>query len=319
MKKISVIIPVYNVEKYLRECLESVANQTLHEDMEVIIINDGSTDNSQKIIDEYVEKYPTVFKSFVKENGGQGDARNYGLNYATGEYLSFVDSDDVIRTDMYEKLYNKAKEKDYDIVMCDIQWFYEDGRREQRNMIPSFLKGLTVENYILSDPSPCNKIFKRKIWVDNNINFPTKIWYEDFAIIPTLIKYGNRLAYIEEELYFYRQRENSTMNNLEYTPKLLDIIDACDILYQFLANTKYIQEVEYLYIFKLIYYSAYTFMEYNKYDDIKTCIKVVLEKFPNWRKNKYYQQKPIIFKIFCEIMVRNRFKTAKLLIKIRGK
>ena len=151
MKKVSIIVPVYNVEKYLKECLESIANQTIHEDIEAIIVNDGSTDNSQHIIEEYVNKYPKVFQSHIKKNGGQGDARNYGIKYATGEYLSFVDSDDVIRCDMCEKMYEKAKQEGYDIVMCDIQWFYEDERREEKNMIPSFLEGLTVENYILSD------------------------------------------------------------------------------------------------------------------------------------------------------------------------
>ena len=95
MIKVSMIIPIYNVEKYLRRWLDSIVNQTL-KDIECLLINDGSPDQSQKIIDEYVSKYPQLFKSYIKENGGLSDARNFGLNYVTGEYIAFVDSDDWI-------------------------------------------------------------------------------------------------------------------------------------------------------------------------------------------------------------------------------
>ena len=107
MYKVSVIIPVYNTEQYLNKCLDSLVNQTL-KDIEIILINDGSTDNSQNIIDEYSAKYPDKIKSFIKENGGQATARNLGITKATGEYIGFVDSDDWIELNMYEELYNKA-------------------------------------------------------------------------------------------------------------------------------------------------------------------------------------------------------------------
>ena len=103
--KVSVIVPVYGVEKYISKCLNSLVNQTLN-DIEIIVVNDGTKDNSQKIIDEYVKKYPDKVKSFIKENGGQGSARNYGLKQATGEYIGYVDSDDYVELDMYEKLYS---------------------------------------------------------------------------------------------------------------------------------------------------------------------------------------------------------------------
>ena len=99
MPKVSIIIPVYNVEKYIATCLDSLVNQTL-KDIEVIVVNDGSPDNSQDIIDEYVKKYPKIVKSYIKENGGQGSARNFGLKKATVEYIGYVDSDDYVSTDM---------------------------------------------------------------------------------------------------------------------------------------------------------------------------------------------------------------------------
>ena len=155
MPKVSVIIPVYNVQEYLRDCLESLVNQTIKNDLEVIIVNDGSKDKSQNIIDEYVEKYPELFKSYIKENGGQGSARNYGVKKASGEYIGFVDSDDYIENDMYEILYNEGIKKKLDIVVCDMAWVYEDGRKESRETLPRFLKEFNYSTYILSNPRSC--------------------------------------------------------------------------------------------------------------------------------------------------------------------
>ena len=115
--KVSIIIPVYGVEKYVSKCLESLVNQTLN-DIEIIVVNDGTKDNSQKIIDKYVKKYPDKVKSFIKENGGQGSARNYGLKQANGDYIGYVDSDDYVELEMYEKLYNKAISDNLDIAIC---------------------------------------------------------------------------------------------------------------------------------------------------------------------------------------------------------
>ena len=123
--KVSVIVPVYNVEKYIKKCLNSLVNQTLDE-VEIVVVNDGSPDNSQKIIDEYTKKYKNI-KSYVKENGGLSDARNYGIKRATGKYISFVDSDDYIRKDMLEKMYNYAIQKNFDVVVCDSINVYSDG------------------------------------------------------------------------------------------------------------------------------------------------------------------------------------------------
>src|SRR5699024_7335683 len=115
MIKVSIIVPVYGVEEWLSRCLDSLVNQTLN-DIEIIVVNDGSPDNSQAIIDEYERKYPDMVKGYQKENGGLSDARNYGMKYATGEYIAFVDSDDYVDLTMYEKLYLKAKEDNADAV-----------------------------------------------------------------------------------------------------------------------------------------------------------------------------------------------------------
>lgn len=119
MKKISIIVAVYNVEKELRRCLESLVNQTF-KDIEILVVNDGSPDNSQAIIDEYVEKYPDMVKSYVKENGGVSSARNFGLKRANGEYITFIDSDDTIDLRYLEVLYKNIIETGADVATCRI-------------------------------------------------------------------------------------------------------------------------------------------------------------------------------------------------------
>ena len=114
--KVSIIVPVYNVEKYIAKCLDSLIAQTL-KDIEIIVVNDGSKDNSQKVIDEYVKKHPELVISLTKDNGGLSDARNFGIPYAKGKYVCFVDSDDYIEHDSIERMYIKAIETQSDIVM----------------------------------------------------------------------------------------------------------------------------------------------------------------------------------------------------------
>ena len=123
MPKVSIIVPVYNVEKYITKSLESLVNQTL-EDIEIIIVNDGTKDNSMKIVREFAIKNPKKIVCLEKQNGGLSDARNYGIPYAKGEYIAFLDSDDYVELDMYEKMYKLAKKENSDMVECDFYWEY---------------------------------------------------------------------------------------------------------------------------------------------------------------------------------------------------
>ena len=129
MPKVSIIVPVYNVEKYIEKCLESLVNQTL-EDIEIIVVNDGTKDNSKEKILQYIEKYPQKIVYLEKENGGLSDARNYGLPVAKGEYIAFLDSDDYIEKNMYEEMYKKAKEENSDMVECDFLWEYLNSEKK---------------------------------------------------------------------------------------------------------------------------------------------------------------------------------------------
>ena len=127
-KKLSIIVPVYNAEQYMEKCLNRLLEQS-YSNIEIIIVNDGSEDTSKEKIEKYLKKYPSI-KYLEKENGGLSDARNYGMPYATGEYIAFLDSDDYVESTMYEDMYEMAQKENADMVECDFIWEYPDKRKE---------------------------------------------------------------------------------------------------------------------------------------------------------------------------------------------
>lgn len=211
--KLSVIVPVYKAEDYLRECVESILNQSMS-DLELILINDGSPDNSQSIINEYVSAYPDKVRSLTIDNGGQGRARNFGIDMAKGEYLSFIDSDDYLELNAFELMLDAANENYADIVVCDMEKRWDDGRRE-------YVKAAIQEHPMASAGSSSNKIFRRSLVGD--IRFPVGVWYEDFEFSAKLLMLSKKTVFVDKPLYIYRCGQESTMNN-NNCEKNLDII-----------------------------------------------------------------------------------------------
>ena len=304
--KLSIIVPVYGVEKYIDKCLNSLVKQSLKE-IEIIVVNDGTKDNSQKIIDKYVKKYPDKIKSYIKENGGQGSARNYGLKKATGEYIGYVDSDDFVEKDMYKKLYNKAKENNYDIVVCGNYNVSED---YQNKNIDAFINNYNtdLENIFFGKMAVWNKIYKRDILIKNKLEFKEKVWYEDLAFTLKAIMNSNTFAFIDEPLYDYLIREGSTMNNSN-VQRNLEILDAFDDILSYIKHNKkeeYFDKVEFLAI-DHIYISAIVRVLKAEADDkvkretINKLIDYMNKKFPNYKNNKYIntlsKNRKIIYKL----------------------
>jgi glycosyltransferase involved in cell wall biosynthesis len=229
MPKVSIVIPVYNVEKYLRECLDSVINQTLR-DIEIICINDGSTDNSADILAEYQNRENRL-KVISQENGGQSKARNAGLEVATGEYIYFLDSDDYIKTNSLEKLYTIAKTNNLDILYFDSEVIFENDNL--KNQFPEYLtaydrkneytdvlngkdlfcKLVTNNAYVVQ---PCLQFTKRKYLEEKNIQFLEGIIYEDNLYTFVSILQAERVAHIKDKLYVRRIRPNSTMTDTKF-------------------------------------------------------------------------------------------------------
>lgn len=323
MKKVSIIVPVYGVEKYIDKCLDSLVKQSLKE-IEVIVVNDGTKDNSQKIIDKYVKKYPDKIKSFIKENGGQGSARNYGLEKVSGEYIGYVDSDDFIEKDMYKKLYNKAKEKDYDIVVCGNYNVSED---YQNKNVDVFINNYNtdLENIFFGKMAVWNKIYKRDILIKNKLEFKEKVWYEDLAFSVKAIMNSNTFAFIDEPLYDYLIREGSTMNNSN-VQRNLEILDAFNDILSYIKHNKkeeYFSKIEFLAIDHIYIISA--IVRVLKADADKNIKKETIEKlinymnknFPNYKSNKYINTLSKNRKIIYKLINMKMYSLINLVFKIK--
>lgn len=286
MKKVSVIIPVYNVENYLRKCLNSLVNQTL-KDIEIIVVNDGTLDNSQEIINEYVKKYPKKVVSIIQENGGQGAARNTGLLHAKGEYIGYVDSDDYVEENMYEELYKKAKEEDSDIVIC--------GNNVVKENYEFLSKEDVDKEFLLGKMAVWNKIYKKNIIVDNKIQFRSKVWYEDLDFTMKVYFSSKKISYVDKPLYNYLLREGSTMNN-NNIKRNLELIEAFDSLIDYCKDKKIYNkakdEIEFLCIYHMyIFATTRVLNTNNKYKDkieiINKFKNYINSNFPNFKQNKY--------------------------------
>lgn len=314
MIKVSVIVPVYNVERYLEKCLNSLVNQTLKA-IEIIVVNDGSPDNSQKIIDKYSKKYQNI-KAFIKENGGLSDARNYGLTKAKGEYVSFVDSDDYIENNALEIMYNTAKKSNLDIVVCDTINLYENGTQEYIQSNHNYSNN-PIKNYLVSPPMACIRLYSRTLF--DKIQFKKGIYYEDLELTPKLAKYTDKVGFVSKGLYYYLQRSGSIMKQQEFNEKLLDIFKVLQTNYDELFS-QYPQEIEYMYVTHLLRTATLRFLEYDNYHKyITKIVKEIKNKFPNWKNNIYYKQSSTKLKIICTLAYTKQTTLLKLIKKITNK
>lgn len=307
MKKISIIVPVYNTSQYLNKCFDSILLQN-YKNIELIVINDGSTDNSLSIINEYKKKDNRIIV-IDKENSGQADCRNIGIDTATGDYLMFVDSDDYLESNAFDILINRIEDKDCDILCFDFYTIINNEKKYEKSLI-NYTEDIK-RNYYLSPPSPCNKIFKTKILNDNNFKFLVGYIYEDLATIPLTAFYTDKIDYINVPLYNYVIRKGSTMRQKEYNSKLENIYYAMDYLYDNTKrlNNEYDKELEYMFIEHLLHASTLRFLEFKNTDNyIEKNALILLDKFPNWEENIYYKKQTIKYKIMCKLVVMKKFK-----------
>ena len=307
MKKVSIIIPVYNASRFLTRCLDSLVNQTLKE-IEIICINDGSTDDSSIIIKKYVKKYPSKVYLYNIKNSGPGYARNYGIKKSIGEYIGFVDSDDYVDHEMYEKMYKKAVSSNAEIVICDY-YFENDCTKKlkingDKKMYPATLKKKPAMLNII-DPCPWNKIFKRNLIINCKYRFPEKLKYEDFGYIPILLIEANKIEKVNEPLYFYYQNnigETATVND-----RIFDILDIFLILVNYIKEKnllkEFYEELEYLFVKKFLIYNEKSLLLNEKHktkEFLKKSFSFMDKYFPKWRKNKYFKETKNIFRTFIK-------------------
>lgn len=310
MPKVSVIVPVYNVEKYIEKCLDSLVNQTL-KDIEIIIVNDGSTDNSKDIIKKYQEKYSNIVY-VEKKNGGLSDARNYGLNYAKGEYIAFLDSDDYVDYTIYEKMYNKAIQENSDYVECDFYWAYPDKNKLDKGVRYTNKKDMFVYARVVA----WNKLIKRDIIKEK---FPVGLYYEDVEFFYKLLPNIKKASFVEEPLIYYVQRESSIINKQNYkTGQIFNVLD--NVIDYYKKNNlyeEYKNEIEYTYTRLLLCSSLKRIVKVQDNVARERLLDETWQnlntKFPKWKKNKIlsrFSEKNLYmrsvnkftYKIYCKIL-----------------
>lgn len=291
--KVSVIVPIYNTEKFLRKCIESIINQTLQE-IEIILINDGSTDNSHNICLEYAEKYPEKVRYINNKNIGCSATRNLGIELAKGEFIAFVDSDDYIEKEMYEKMYTKSQKTESDIVICGINTIFLKNRkiwvRKVKNKNEKY-KYLTREQLL---NNPVNKIFKTNLLRKNKILFPLNTQFaEDIVFCIKSIIYCQKMSAVEKEFYNYIIHENNSVHNLEIRR---GVFKSFKWLFSFLAENNCLKD-------KKIYNCFYNFFNFYA---IRSVFFMILN--PNQVSEKEYKKYD---KIFYEELQKIDFLTIK--------
>lgn len=232
--KVSVIVPVYNTEKYLNECMDSIVNQSLKE-IEIICVNDGSTDNSLEILEEYAEKDSRV-KVITIENKGLSVARNIGIEHASGKYIGFVDSDDYVNEYMFEKLYISCELNNLDVAICKISLF-DDETKEVNNELDYYnlgvFEGFKKDVFNADDTVPftCdivvnafNKLYRRSFLVENSIEFPPNLIFEDEIFFIKTYLTAQRISIVNEFLYYYRLNRSGSITYINKENNYVDIV-----------------------------------------------------------------------------------------------
>lgn len=221
---ISVIVPVYNVEKYLKKCVDSITSQT-YKNLEILLVDDGSTDSSGQICNEF-EKNDARIKVIHKKNGGLSDARNAGLDRAKGQYYAFIDSDDYIQDNTIEIMLNAIKKNKSEIAVCNMIRFLEEGETVQF-YCPTDHEVLYQGNQrykTLNQPSVCNKLFEAELF--EGIRFPKGKYYEDTFVYHEVLYRANNIVLTGTDSYWYLSREDSIVGQPQYTERYFDFIEA---------------------------------------------------------------------------------------------
>jgi len=319
--KISIIVPVYNTEKYLKRCFDSLVCQTLN-DIEIIIVNDGSYDNSQLVIDQYSKMYPEKIIPLIKENGGLSDSRNLGLKHVRGEYILFVDSDDYVDKDMCERMHKKGIQTQSDVVCSPITFIWENSRKAKTTFFPDiniFGKSILENPHILNIVSSyaVTKIYKRDFWNKNNFSFPVGQCFEDSALIYNILLKANKVESINIPFYNYiKDIEGSISNRVDRT--IFDIFKSCHSMINFYKKNKAYDKIEPTIISiccKHINERIRILRNCNDIEMINDFIDetyLFLNKFPDRQHAEPYQAslrdfkrlvKNVTLKIFCSVIL----------------
>lgn len=297
--KLSIVVLVYNLEKYLPRCLDALVNQTLQE-IEILCVNDGSTDLAPEIIEDYAKRYPNIVKVYHKANGGEYTTRNFGLEKATGEYVTFVDTDDYVEIDWAEKLYNAAKTNNADLAICGFERIDLKTDKvicKDMTKFGNAIKCIDYKDDFLAfiNPAPWNKIYKRDIIKD--FSFLPLRGFNDTLFLMTIYTKIKKIAFIPDVLYHYYLRYDSQIhtinikdvNNLK---KYLLEVKKTYIEYKKYDEMKYLLDLmAFIHLGVSVMYRASYDENINIKEELKNTIEYLDSNFPTWRKSPFLKFK----------------------------
>lgn len=294
MKEISVIVPVYNVEKYLEKCLDSLKNQKFAS-YEVILVDDGSTDSSRRIAERYADSCEEIFVLVCQENKGLSEARNTGMKHANGKYICFVDSDDYVEECYLQELYQCMEGQKADLVFCAFRSVDEKGNTIRNVFESSFISETTYtlkqrKDLLLTQNAAWNKLYKRDIIIENGLQFTPGAWYEDLRFVKKYMLFASKFSYCDKVLYNYLIRQGSIMNSMG-SKRNVEIIDAIDEVVQFYQEREILEEfydeIEFLAIDHIYVSTLVRLIRSEDREQFAVIKKAFEERFPHHEKNKY--------------------------------
>ena len=321
MPVLSIIIPVYSVEKYLRKCLDSVIDPSLG-NYEIICVNDGSTDSSPQILEEYRARHPQLMRVITTPNSGPGAASNTGIASAEGEFITFLDSDDSYAPHALPELLAECRHE-YDISIFDFSCISESGR------LLSTIHGcnreegsFTLEEYpqlLFEMPSRANKIFKRSLFTDHQIFFPTHVWFEDYRTTPKLYIHAEKIRYIRKVWYNYLQ-QSSSITHGKNAEKNLEIIAASEDLLTYYREAglfdKYRSELEYTVYYNELLTSTDRVNLIDRNSPVQEKLLAwFLENFPNYRENPYFSTMSRQYKMLHTLIEHRQYLALNLMLR----
>ena len=322
--KLSIIVPVYNVQAYLADCLNSIIYPGLA-DYEIVVVNDGSTDDSGRIAAEFAQKYPELITLINSENGGLGAARNLGMSRAQGEYVQFLDSDDRLNENAVPEML-EAIESGYDIYLFDFVCVNAEGEIIERMSGCSKEGALSLEScpeLLMQLPSGCNKICRRSLFTETGISFPARVWYEDLRTMPKLYLHTDKIFAVKKPWYVYLLRQGSITNSAKLA-RNLEIIDAAEDLLGYYKDhgryETYKAQLDYIAFYNQFLTAS---VRVAAVDSNSPVIKQLRDSFlkshPDYNENSYISSMPMKHRLLTFLFMHSLNGCAAFLMKLRAR
>lgn len=318
--KLSIIVPIYNVQDYLAACLDSAIDTSLA-DYEILAVNDGSTDASGRILEEYAARFPGLIKPVNTANGGLGHARNTGISLAQGDYLLFLDSDDTLAPGAVREML-ALLDGSFDVGVFDFVTVNAQGQRIQYDIGCDHAGTFSFEEYpalLLSPPNAVNKLWRRSLFTENGICFPDRQWFEDLATVPRLYLRAGTIRNLSRPWYRYLRRPGSITNSasIERNREMLDAVTAVweDYCIQG-AEREYRDELEAMFAYHELLTSSTRVNLLDAGSPVQDALlEDYLQRFPAWRENPYLQTWPRKHRLLLFLIVNRRRRLLHLLLK----